>query len=997
MKQRHFKALTSLLLVVMMLASMLPAIPVTVNAASTNTYEKVELADIKATDKVIIVSSKGSSHFALYSGNGTGSAPTAVSVTIDGDEIEAADGAKIFWNISNDNGTLTIYVDESTTSWLYCTSTNNGVRVGTNASKTFTMDTSGYLKHTGTSRYLGVYNSQDWRCYTNTTGNTAGQTFSFYKLKEASSCPHTNTTAIGEAKEATCTEPGITAGIKCLDCQEIVEKQKEIPMIAHDYVNGFCSVCNAELPKTLTITKASFPEVSNSYAWYDWSENTASGDTITGKGFLYQNTAIQMNGSKAGNFIYNDVALPGAIVSVTLTTASGTNRNYDVLTSDTPFNSSTGKLTGTSAKKEVTTTGTTWEFDTTHRYFAIVLTDSNPGYLASIEITYAAPCTNHTGGTPTCTEPAKCENCGAEYGEPAGHTEVEIPAVAPSCTEDGLTAGVKCSVCDETLTAQQIDPATGHTDTNPKDGKCDTCGTNFCTEHVWVDGEVLVEGDCTTDRVVSQVCDNCGEPGEDRVETAPGHTEEAIPAVAPSCTEDGSTAGVKCSVCDEILTAPETAPATGHNYENGVCTECGAEKPKGLDGRYYIATIRTSGNYWYMTNDLGTASTQRYQAADSGLSELPSFISTSEADSSKIFVLELAEDGKYYIYAEGIDGDAKYLGWSSGNSGILVAKASAKQFTVKEKDGLFNIYFNDRYLSLNGTSGNNYFAFYTGTQKQDLALIPVVTPEIESPKLQNYNVSLTEGVKISFNYNVSPDWLVANPGAYVKFNNVETALEEAGVYTFTVTLTPKKINEALSLVLCDANGNEINTYDVSFSKYYEKAYAQGEINALNTLLDAIVTYGKAATGEAGSITEEFTNDGAYTKEDNDKVFGQISASLAESATIKLQINEANIQDTYKIKVTHKGDTIANGNLTSYISDGYLVIHRIYAADFNEEFEIEILDGETRVAYAKLTFNQYLKALYNSGLTEVTDDVKTLIAAIYQYGVAVENYITPSAQ
>ena len=101
-----------------------------------------------------------------------------------------------------------------------------------------------------------------------------------------------------------------------------------------------------------------------------------------------------------------------------------------------------------------------WEFDTTDRYFAIVIA-SSAAYLSSIEITYAAPCTNHTGGTPTCTEPAKCENCGAEYGEPAGHTEETIPAQAPTCTEDGLTAGVKCSVCETVLTAPQVDPATG--------------------------------------------------------------------------------------------------------------------------------------------------------------------------------------------------------------------------------------------------------------------------------------------------------------------------------------------------------------------------------------------------------------------------------------------------------------------------------------------------------------------------------------------------------
>ena len=39
---------------------------------------------------------------------------------------------------------------------------------------------SGYLKHLGTGRYLGVYNNQDWRCYTSPTINIGGQELQFY-------------------------------------------------------------------------------------------------------------------------------------------------------------------------------------------------------------------------------------------------------------------------------------------------------------------------------------------------------------------------------------------------------------------------------------------------------------------------------------------------------------------------------------------------------------------------------------------------------------------------------------------------------------------------------------------------------------------------------------------------------------------------------------------------------------------------------------------------
>ena len=38
-----------------------------------------------------------------------------------------------------------------------------------------------------------------------------------------------------------------------------------------------------------------------------------------------------------------------------------------------------------------------------------------------------------------------------------------------------------------------------------------------------------------------------------------------IPAVAPTCTEVGSTEGKKCSVCGEILVAVEVVNPLGHD------------------------------------------------------------------------------------------------------------------------------------------------------------------------------------------------------------------------------------------------------------------------------------------------------------------------------------------------------------------------------------------------------------------------------------------------
>ena len=159
---------------------------VTINQAAPvtpGTWVLTDLADLTANDIFVIVGDNGDTYAMPYNGGGQSGAPAAVTIAIANDALTAEPAAELQWNISgNATDGYVFYPNGNTESWLYCTDANNGVRVGTNDNKTFVLDSeSGYLQNTATSRYVGIYNSQDWRCYTNTTGNIAGQTFAFYK------------------------------------------------------------------------------------------------------------------------------------------------------------------------------------------------------------------------------------------------------------------------------------------------------------------------------------------------------------------------------------------------------------------------------------------------------------------------------------------------------------------------------------------------------------------------------------------------------------------------------------------------------------------------------------------------------------------------------------------------------------------------------------------------------------------------------------------------
>ena len=151
------------------------------------------ISSLGASDIFVIVGNNGNT-YAMTNNNGTSNPPLAPEVTIADSKITSEVAATMKWNISGDaeNG-YTFYPNGDSEKWLYCTNTNNGVRVGTNANKTFVVD-GGYLKHSGTSRYVGIYNSQDWRCYTSTDGtNIVGQTFAFYKYTAGSASDYMTT------------------------------------------------------------------------------------------------------------------------------------------------------------------------------------------------------------------------------------------------------------------------------------------------------------------------------------------------------------------------------------------------------------------------------------------------------------------------------------------------------------------------------------------------------------------------------------------------------------------------------------------------------------------------------------------------------------------------------------------------------------------------------------------------------------------------------------
>ena len=78
-----------------------------------------------------------------------------------------------------------------------------------------------------------------------------------------------HTEVIDPAVAATCTKTGLTEGKHCSVCNEVLAAQTEVPMIAHDYKDGICTVCGAEDPDYVAPVVNPFKDTKEDSPYYD--------------------------------------------------------------------------------------------------------------------------------------------------------------------------------------------------------------------------------------------------------------------------------------------------------------------------------------------------------------------------------------------------------------------------------------------------------------------------------------------------------------------------------------------------------------------------------------------------------------------------------------------------------------------------------------------------------------------------------------------------------
>lgn len=373
----------------------------------------------------------------------------------------------------------------------------------------------------------------------------------------------------------------------------------------------------------------------------------------------------------------------------------------------------------------------------------------------------------------------------------------------------------------------------------------------------------------------------------------------------PTTIAAGATYTITVTTDKAIYTKSSTLPKdltfeVGKVKAFGVDMEDAAvESSKSLAGDYIIVAKRTSGNFFYMTPDLGTASTKRFQAVDTGAA------TTDAIEMNEEYKWTIEESGNAYVIGAG----GQYITYTSGNSANL-DDTTGKAMTIEKASDAdyYTITLVDdatRKLGLNNTTGNNYFAFYTGTQMHNLYLIPFAEDGREAQTLsfgETTEFTVTEGETF-----IAPELTGAqNTVTYTSSNTTVATVDEDGVVeilgvgTTIITASAegndqyKPATASYTLTVQSATPDVIEA--ITIAEFLEKAVDLNIYYELTGKIKSIAnaTYGNITIEDetASVYVYGFTKD-KLVNTSNDQSFGSLNLKEGDVVTLHAIRNEYN--------------------------------------------------------------------------------------------------------
>ncbi len=374
---------------------------------------------------------------------------------------------------------------------------------------------------------------------------------------------HGNLVTSKEAKEPTCTEDGNTAEIRCGTCQAVISSYSVIQALGHLFENytptgettcqgtemkAVCERCSAA-EDTHFDTSVKSEHQFGEYVYQNDATCTKNGT---------EKRVCQLCGAEEVR------EKPGTMLSHDVDPTTHLCRNCH------EYVCSGGHTPKTVPGKAATCT----ENGLTEGQVCSVC-----GEVLKAQTTI--PAQGHKFPADHTAQGAVCSVCGAVM-QATDHVPEELPAVAPTCDTNGLTRGVRCSICHHIMEPQEVIPALGHQfDTDKLVWAWSTDGLNQAAATV-----------------------PCSRAGCGRQVTFAAQLTLTT-MVEAGCTGAGSaSATATVTVGTETFTDTRTVelPALGHDVKDGVCARCGRHVgsfPSHPEIRPYDSFADVPAGIWY--------------------------------------------------------------------------------------------------------------------------------------------------------------------------------------------------------------------------------------------------------------------------------------------------------------------------------------------------------------------------------------------------------------
>ena len=310
---------------------------------------------------------------------------------------------------------------------------------------------------------------------------------------------------------STCFQPGLTQGKHCSNCYEVIVAQRELPILLHEYENGFCKNCSAydEIAKSQELLNEALRHeyaVTSIIDGHNWLVELNQGRIAElksqyGISYVYDDATCYSKISEINSQIsdlnyqisslemYNDPADRSKLASLKQQKSSLENQKakYEAMRSINDY------------ENRILSYNDDYERDISNE------NDLYEQNKINIELKYARDekiCASHQWGDWKIELTVSCQNIGLktrycnvcklvenDVAEKFEHSIVFEEYIPATCTESGMTEGHYCSTCNTVLVNKETIAPIGHS---------------------YGDWTLIREPSCALDGLSTATCQNCG-------------------------------------------------------------------------------------------------------------------------------------------------------------------------------------------------------------------------------------------------------------------------------------------------------------------------------------------------------------------------------------------------------------------------------------------------------------------------------------------------------